>query len=59
MSHLLKVFLIDPRGVVREIYSTAYLYPEVVIADIETLRLEDGRAHPTMRTPGLTRSPER
>jgi cytochrome oxidase Cu insertion factor (SCO1/SenC/PrrC family) len=40
MSHLLKVFLIDPRGVVREIYSTAYLYPEVVIADIETLRLE-------------------
>jgi len=40
MSHLLKVFLIDPCGVVREIYSTAYLYPEVVIADIETLRLE-------------------
>jgi hypothetical protein len=26
--------------VVREIYSTAYLYPEVVVADIETLRLE-------------------
>lgn len=40
LSHVLKVFLIDPRGVVREIYSTAYLYPEVVIADIETLRLE-------------------
>jgi cytochrome oxidase Cu insertion factor (SCO1/SenC/PrrC family) len=59
MSHLLKVFLIDPRGVVREIYSTAYLYPEVVIADIETLRIEDGRAHSTMRTPGLIRSPER
>jgi hypothetical protein len=37
---MLKVFLIDPRGVVREIYSTAYLYPEVVVADIETLRLE-------------------
>jgi hypothetical protein len=32
--------MIDPRGVVREIYSTAYLYPEVVVADIETLRLE-------------------
>jgi cytochrome oxidase Cu insertion factor (SCO1/SenC/PrrC family) len=40
MTHVLKVFLIDPRGVVREIYSTAYLYPEVVVADIETLRLE-------------------
>jgi len=43
LAHLLKVFLIDPRGVVREIYSTAYLYPEVVIADIETLRLERPR----------------
>ena len=40
LTHMLKVFLIDPRGVVREIYSTAYLYPEVVVADIETLRLE-------------------
>src|ERR1700730_16179451 len=40
LTHTLKVFLIDPRGVVREIYSTAYLYPEVVVADIETLRLE-------------------
>jgi protein SCO1/2 len=40
LTHILKVFLIDPRGVVREIYSTAYLYPEVVLADIETLRLE-------------------
>jgi len=40
LTHMLKVFLIDPRGVVREIYSTAYLYPEVVLADIETLRLE-------------------
>jgi protein SCO1 len=40
LTHVLKVFLIDPRGVVREIYSTAYLYPEVVVADIETLRLE-------------------
>jgi cytochrome oxidase Cu insertion factor (SCO1/SenC/PrrC family) len=42
LSHVLKVFLIDPRGIVREIYSTAYLYPEVVFADIETLRLEFG-----------------
>jgi len=42
LTHILKVFLIDPRGVVREIYSTAYLYPEVVLADIETLRLELG-----------------
>jgi cytochrome oxidase Cu insertion factor (SCO1/SenC/PrrC family) len=39
LTHVLKVFLIDPLGMVREIYSTAYLYPEVVLADIETLRL--------------------
>ncbi len=48
---MLKVFLIDPRGVVREIYSTAYLYPEVVVADIETLRLErSAPAGPAART---------
>jgi protein SCO1 len=51
LTHVLKVFLIDRRGVVREIYSTAYLYPEVVVADIETLRLEDrsGDAAPAAR----------
>lgn len=54
LSHVLKVFLIDPRGVVREIYSTAYLYPEVVIGDIETLRLEgvSGDAAPASRAAG-------
>ena len=44
LTHVLKVFLIDRRGVVREIYSTAYLYPEVVLADIHTLALE-GAGH--------------
>jgi hypothetical protein len=39
---------------VREIYSTAYLYPEVVVADIETLRLEgrSGNAAPAARAAG-------
>jgi cytochrome c peroxidase/protein SCO1/2 len=40
LGHVLKVFLIDPRGMVREIYTTSYLYPEVVLNDIETLRRE-------------------
>lgn len=40
LGHVLKVFLLDRRGVVREIYSTAYLFPAVVLNDIETLRLE-------------------
>jgi hypothetical protein len=37
---MLKVFLIDRRGMVREIYSLAYLQPEVMLSDIRTLALE-------------------
>ena len=44
LAHVLKVFLIDTRRVVREIYTTSYLYPEVILNDIKTLRLEDGTA---------------
>lgn len=40
LSHMLKVYLIDPRGIVREIYSTSYLHPAVMLADIRTLLLE-------------------
>jgi protein SCO1/2 len=40
LGHVLKVFLIDPRGAVREIYTTSYLFPEVVLNDIATLELE-------------------
>lgn len=39
-SHLLKMFLIDAQGGIREIYSTAFLVPEVMLNDIETLLLE-------------------
>ena len=46
-THTLKVFLVDPAGVVREIYSTAYLMPRMIVNDMRTLALE-GR--PT-RTP--------
>ena len=40
LAHILKVFLIDARGTVREIYTTSYLYPEVILNDIQTLHLE-------------------
>lgn len=40
LRHLLKVFLIDRAGVVREIYSPAYLHPEVLRNDIVTLLTE-------------------
>jgi protein SCO1 len=40
LSHVLKVFLIDRAGFVREIYSSSFLHPRVVLNDIETLLLE-------------------
>jgi cytochrome oxidase Cu insertion factor (SCO1/SenC/PrrC family) len=44
ISHILKLFLIDRRGMVREIYTTAFLLPDVVYNDIMTLLIEDGVA---------------
>ena len=39
-SHTLKVFLLDRGGRVREIYGTAYLVPQVIANDLETLAAE-------------------
>ena len=41
VHHMLKMFLIDRNGVVREIYTLAYLQPEVILNDIRTLYLEE------------------
>jgi cytochrome oxidase Cu insertion factor (SCO1/SenC/PrrC family) len=41
MHHMLKLFLIDRDGVVREIYSLAFLQPQVMLNDIKTLALEE------------------
>jgi cytochrome oxidase Cu insertion factor (SCO1/SenC/PrrC family) len=43
INHTLKVFLIDAQGVVREIYSPAFLFADVVLNDIETLLMEQRR----------------
>lgn len=40
-SHILKVFLIDQKGLVRNIYSVDFLHPDVLLADIQTLLLEE------------------
>jgi protein SCO1/2 len=42
LSHVLKVFLIDRRGSIREIYSTSFLLPQVVLNDVRTLLIEQG-----------------
>ena len=41
ISHMLKLFLIDREGRVREIYSTAFLHPEAMVNDIRTLAMEE------------------
>ncbi len=40
INHMLKVFLIDPEGNVREIYTTAFLTPQSLLNDARTLALE-------------------
>ena len=40
LSHMLKVYLIDSSGSVREIYSTSFLHPSMLLGDIKTLLLE-------------------
>jgi len=39
-SHVLKVFLLDREGTVREIYSTSFLYVPAMLNDLRTLALE-------------------
>jgi hypothetical protein len=44
LSHVLKVFLIDRAGFIREIYTSTFLHPQTLLNDIETLVMEDARA---------------
>jgi protein SCO1 len=41
LHHMLKVFLIDREGFVREIYSLGFLQPDVMFNDIRTLQMEN------------------
>jgi protein SCO1 len=40
LHHMLKAFLIDARGTVREIYTLAFIQPDVMLNDIRTLHME-------------------
>lgn len=40
MSHILRVFLIDADGRIRNIYSPSFLHADLLLADLRTLRLE-------------------
>ena len=45
-EHTVKVFLVDERSRVREIYSSAYLMPEMIVNDIRTLDREARGSRP-------------
>lgn len=42
LHHMLKMFLIDAHGEIREIYTLAFIQPQVIFNDIRTLALETG-----------------
>jgi len=37
MEHVVKVFLVDDQGGIRNVYSTGYLDHRVLLLDVETL----------------------
>jgi protein SCO1/2 len=43
LFHILRVFLIDRAGCIRNIYSSGTLDPRLVLADVKSLLLEEGR----------------
>jgi cytochrome oxidase Cu insertion factor (SCO1/SenC/PrrC family) len=49
INHMLKLFLIDRAGIVREIYALDYLHPDMMVNDIETLLLEERTTHADTR----------
>lgn len=46
IGHLLRVYLIDRAGRVRNIYGLEFLDPRLLVADVRTLLLEERRAAP-------------
>ena len=45
IQHMLKVFLVDPEGWVREIYSIGFLTPEAVLNDARTIAIINSDPH--------------
>jgi cytochrome c peroxidase len=45
ISHVLRVFLVDRKLRIRNIFSASYLHADTMLNDIRTLRMEPGGAH--------------
>ena len=39
-SHLLRVYLIDEEQFIREVYSVSFLHPDIILADVQTILLD-------------------
>jgi protein SCO1/2 len=52
LNHTLRVFLIDPAGNIRNIYSSGTLDARLVLADVRTLMLESAQSGMNPLTPG-------
>ena len=46
ISHLLRVFLIDRQGRVRNVYSPSFLHADTLVSDLRTLRIESHASEP-------------
>ncbi len=44
-SHILRVFLIDPKSNIRNIYSVSFLHADTLINDIKTVLMEQSETH--------------
>lgn len=58
-AHLLRVYLIDGKRQIRNSYTVSVLHPDLVLADIETLRLEAGGQTKKGTTAASTSAPPR
>jgi len=55
-SHIMRVFLIDPELNIRNIYSVSFLHPDIIINDVKTLLLEEGKTLPLIKEASSTNS---
>ena len=58
ISHVLRVFLVDPSGRIRNIYSSSYLHADTVLADIRTVLMAPAATRGREAAPG-PKSPTR
>ena len=56
-SHILRVFLIDAEGRIRNIYSTAFLHADTVLSDLRTLAMAAGDDAPAAATANVPTGP--